>query len=742
MGRWVGVIMSYPLYISDWGKYPTARPHLTTSNKSAIRLVTSLKRMEIKNHLLPLMLVDQELLKINPHSKNLTLNEKSRIVAECVINPWYFFREVLRAPASSGGATRPFRLTRGNFAMYWLFFNHITTINIWPRQEGKSFCMDCLDIYLMNVACKNTSFQLLTKDDDLRTANITRLKEIEEALPSYMRRRGKFDARNNSEYTVKALKNRYKGHLPSLSPKRAYKVGRGLTSAMFRIDELVFQPNIGLSLPSALTAGKMARQLAKEAGAPYGTVMTTTAGKLDDTDGKWVYAYMNKGVKMTEKFYDSKNEEKLIAAIRGNGNGALRVDCTYNHRQLGTTDAQLLEAIEESGIEGADLLADFYNVWNRGNVRSPYSHEVTVNLGKSRRDPVYVEVNEDQLFTNWYVKKKLVHKLLEKGDVIVGLDTSDAIGEDDIALVARSISSGKVLGVGTYNTTNIITFSKWLFERWLKPYPKCIFIIERRSTASSIIDYLLLMLQTIGRNPFKQLWNRVVDDHIELPHRFAELHNYRTNNGKNMHIKFKRYVGFSTSGSGKTSRTALYKDNLHEVVGRFGPVLADRTMIDQLLALEVSNNRIDHPDGGNDDTVIALLLTQWFLSKATNVAYYGINPLKVLSKSDINSIRAIENVEDRMNALRDKATKKKIDKIIKKARKVHDPIMVRKIQHMITNLTALLNDPGEHYSIDALLEQMKKQQKINSSKQFQRNNTKRQHDIQMYLRHRSSMLKN
>ena len=292
--------------------------------------------------------------------------------------------------------------------------------------------------------------------------------------------------------------------------------------------------------------------------------------------------------------------------------------------------------------------------------------------------------------------------------------------------------------MGTYNTTNIITFSKWIFERWLKPYPKCVFIIERRSTASSIIDYLLLMLHTMGRNPFKQLWNRVVDDGLELTARFEELKRYRSNDRKNLHVKFKRYVGFATSGSGKTSRTGLYKDSLHDVVNKFASCLYDRTMVEQLLALEIANNRIDHPKGGNDDTVIALLLTQWFLTKAENVNYYDINPLKVLSKSSMEKPTA-ENVANRMNQLLDKTLKKRIDKIIKKSRKIHDPIIIRRIQHKVTNLTAQLHDPGEHYSIDSLLETMRKQKKIHNTEMMVRTAKRRQRDISMYLRHKSAL---
>lgn len=164
-------------------------------------------------------------------------------------------------------------------ALYWLFFNHVTTILIQIRQTGKSFSIDTLDGYLLNVGTNNTDIALLTKDDDIRSKNLIRLKSICDSLPFYLKRRNRHDVGNTEQLTVKALKNSYTGYVPSSSPKDAELKGRGITSPIMRLDESCFFKNISITLPAALSACNAAVDIAKIKNLPYGITITTTAGK-------------------------------------------------------------------------------------------------------------------------------------------------------------------------------------------------------------------------------------------------------------------------------------------------------------------------------------------------------------------------------------------------------------------------------------------------------------------------------
>jgi len=295
----------------------------------------------------------------------------------------------------------------------------------------------------------------------------------------------------------------------------------------------------------------------------------------------------------------------------------------------------------------------------------------------------------------------------------MGLDTSDAIGSDDIALVMRDLITGDVIATGTFNTTNIITFSQWLYSEWFNKYNKMVGIIERRSTGSSVIDYLLLMFHEDGKNPFSRLWNTVVDDKEVSPRRFEEL-NKTYDRNSNLHIKYKKHVGFSTSGAGRTSRDKLYSDTLMDLVTRSKSQLFDITLSDQILGLSIKNGRIDHADMENDDLVIASLLTQWFMVKANNLVYYNLNPLEVLS--DIRHRDTThENVNKRMAALKDKKIKERIDALISQGTTTKDFIKIGRIKSEIELLTRELSKADDVYNIDILLDKMGKMNKIKKS---------------------------
>jgi hypothetical protein len=88
----------------------------TTKNKSFLDMHHYLKSIGIKNNEFMLTLIDPDLDGINPHDPNLNFYYKQKIIRECLINYWYFIREVVRVP-SQGGAPMMYKLTRGNLAL-------------------------------------------------------------------------------------------------------------------------------------------------------------------------------------------------------------------------------------------------------------------------------------------------------------------------------------------------------------------------------------------------------------------------------------------------------------------------------------------------------------------------------------------------------------------------------------------------------------------------------------------------
>jgi hypothetical protein len=622
------------LFSNDWAKYPTAQPHYRTRNKSFLRLAAVYREMGIKNHAFLLALVNQELQDVDPYGENLTLEQEAMIAMECKINPWYFFRECVRIPVQGSNEAVQLEANRGNIALWWCFFNHVMIILIQIRQTGKSVSADVLKIYLLMIKCLHTLINLVTKDDELRRENIKRMKDIMGELPPYLDLRTKADAQNGEEITVQVLENHMRTHVGQQVEKRAYNQGRGMTSPLYFGDEGPFQPNVHKALPAALAARTAAVDAARKAGTPYGTVLTTTAGNKDDAEGTFMFGIVEESALWTEKFFDCKDEAELESLVRKNSRGHVyQIHACFNHQQLGKTDEWLFRAIQETKVTGTAADRDFFNMWTSGTASSPFDKDLAAAARASQRGENYVDISKpDGYITRWYIPEETIHHRMSTGKFVLGMDPSDAGGGDDISLVLVDLETGDLVACGTYNETNLVPFSKWVCSI-LVTYKNITAIIERRSSGAAILDHLLWLLPQYGEDPFKRLFNRVVNDHLEYPDRYNEINQLPHRRPQDATVRYKKHFGFATSGSGITSRSELYSTTLINALKRAASKMYDITLINQTLGLVIKHGRIDHQTGSHDDVVIGWLLCHWFMSEALNLQFYGLDSRNVMAKA-------------------------------------------------------------------------------------------------------------
>ncbi|BAW19286.1 putative terminase, large subunit [Ralstonia phage RP31] len=699
------------LFMDDWKRYPSAIVDTETKNKSYLRLAVLYRSLGVKNHAFLLALVNPALRGVDPHSLSLSETQKAMIALECAINPWYYFREVAKAPAIGGGDAVMQEANRGNIALYWLFFNHVMTFLIQIRQTGKSFSTDSLMTYLMNIGCRDTEINLLTKDDNLRRGNINRLKDIAAELPSYLNQQSRDDASNTEEITRVRLKNRYKTHVPQMSPKRALNLGRGLTSGIFHIDEGPFQPNIAIALPAALAATGAAVDRAKKAGAYYGTILTTTAGKKDDKDGAFIYKMVSQSAVWSEKFFDATNEAALYEIIRkASPKGKLRVNITLNHRQLGKTDQWLMEKLEESVQTGDDANRDYFNMWTSGSQTSPLSTTILNAIRNSVRGSDHTDISRIGSYTTrWYLPEDQISKRMFDSTYVMGCDSSNASGGDDCAFYVMDTQTLETVCVANINETNLIHLSKWIAAFLIK-YPTVTFIPENRSSGQSIIDYLLIELSAVGINPFKRIYNTVVQDKQVNEVQYEEMQRLVSRNNHDQYARFKKTFGFTTSGGGTTSRSALYSETLQLAAKRSCDRVYDKVLADQINGLITKNGRVDHPPGEHDDMCIAWLLAHWMITKAKNLRYYGIDPSLVgsllndsgdgMDPQQADEKREQRVIRERINALADK---------IAQAKDLF--VIVRLEQEMRALSNRVVVEENEVFNVDNLIREAKERKR-------------------------------
>jgi len=703
------------LFYEDWEKYPNAIVHLNTKNESFIRIAKLLKHMGIKNHAFMLALHNPLLKDIDPHDPNLTLEEKLMIGEECKVNFWYYIREVARVSPPAGSQPIQFRANRANIALFWLFFNHITSYLIQPRQTGKSISVAELLGWVADLGTTNTDTSILTKDDKLRAKTSLTIREIIEILPTYLVFLTKKDVKNSEKITVKFWNNIINLYVGRTDPKAADNVGRGMTTPIVNIDEFAYIPNIDITLPVILAATTAAREVAEQQGVPYGTIFTTTAGKLNTKEGRFAYDVYKSAMRWTEHLYDCKNRKELEDVVSKNtsklGKRSSRVVLLeFNHRQLGYTDAWLRERMSAALAEGEDAECDYLNKWLAGNMSSPLSKELLEIIRNSMVKNPNTKITEYGYVVRWFISDNRIGEYKAGKPMVIALDTSDAVGNDDIAMVIRDVETGEVLAAGNYNETNLITFADFI-ANLLEEFPNSVLIPERRSSAVVIIDYLLRLLFNKGINPFKKIFNWVYDEPEKYKDKYPDVFSKKVHDFETI-TALKKYFGFATSGTGKTSRSLLYGNVLAASAKYTGDKTRDPVLIEQISSLTVRNGRIDHTATGKDDMVIAWLLGYWFLTNSNNKQLYGINPDTVLKSLVDIEIMKEANV-DKNYIIEQNKLRKEIENLFNILKKTNNEFVAIKTLNKIKQLESKLDvKVVKNFNIDAMLSELKIMKKI------------------------------
>lgn len=609
------------LFDRDWDRYPTAIWDLKTKNESFLEFSALLQSMGVKNYLFMLALMQPDLQGVDPFSETLTEEQKFKIRVECTFNPWYFIREVMRVPPAAGDVPVKLEANRGNISLWWSFLNHIDYFLVQIRQTGKSLNADGISVWYQVFGARNARSNLFTKGD-LFKEHINRLKKLRGLLPKYLVKLTKKDTDNQKEFTNLAQGNRMVVYIPQKDEDAARNLGRGLTVPHNHGDEIAFLKNVHISLGVMLAGGGAAREEAKRNGLPFGNIFTTTAGMLDTKEGAYAYKMMSDGAEWDDLFYDSLDLEDLRATVGAacRNPKSLLINGTFNHRQLGKTDAWLETKIAESKQTGDEVRRDYLNEWTSGTMSNPLSKKLLRKIFESVQNPVYSQkYDKEKYIVRWYVPQREIEQGLMNRELTMGIDTSNATGRDAISGVIIDNSTLEVIGVWTVNDSNLQHFSAWL-ARFIAKYPTMTVIGEAKSTWIAILDYLLLNLPLYGVDPARRLYSRVVDDMESSDtarRRYQDFKHDRDN-----YRQYRKDFGFPTNGP---LRELLYGSIIQEAAKRSGSMVRDKKLQQELAKLVTKNKRIDHEASGHDDHVISWLLCHWFLTYANNLEHYGID---------------------------------------------------------------------------------------------------------------------
>lgn len=706
------------LFSQDWMKHPGAMIHYSTKNESFIKLAEIYHRMGIENCAFHLSLLDPDLEHLDPFREDLTLVEKAKVARECKLNFWYYLREISRVPEPGSIVPVKFAANRMNIALYWLFFNHVMTIVVILRQTGKTTTLSVLVEYLLNFATMNTFVNLLTKSEGLKADTLSKVKSLYEELPDYLNFSTKKDIFNTDEIQIRDLDNKFKGNLSSSSPKQAEKVGRGFTSPINIVDEAAFVENIAIAMGAMLMSGNAARNAAERNGNPYGTLITTTAGNTDDRDGGYIYTLVNGATVWDDRFVDALDTKELSELIYRNSPASKNktnrpmVNITMSYRQLGYSEEWLEKTLQANISTPENIKRDIYNQWISGSSSSPipkeYIEVMRKHVVENPRSDFYAPHN---YLIRWYVTTEELESRTSNGHhYSIGVDTSDGAGGDDISFVMRDHTLGDIICTALFNDINLITLADF-FVSFLLRYKNSTMIIERKSSAATIIDYIVQKLLANNINPFTRLYNTIFQNKEVMTREYDEVSRARMHD-EAIFTKYKKHLGFTTSGSGVTARSELYSSTLIHMLKFTGHILRDETLINQICALVIRNSRIDHPQGGNDDMVISGLLSYWLLTKGKNLQLYGIDTSTLLRKNTVYLEEKYKNDDADYAREELEEMEAQFTQLVDQLKLERDPTIAMKLELRLRKLANEGSGSGNIISVEEMLQDISRERKI------------------------------
>ena len=598
--------------------------HIKTKNESWIRMHYLLKLLGIKNNKFFLALHHKELMDVDPFSPDLTHEQIALIGKECIENPWYYFREIIRIP-QQGGQPTWFRLDRATLALLWTVFNDIDAFITVPRQICKTMTSLAIISYFFYIGGQNINISMLAKDRKLITENTSRLKSIRECYPPYLIRLSPTDTDNKEGLSYDIFKNKFTTYVARMDEYGADNLGRGMSTPIQVWDEFGYFRNNHISYPAAVSATNAAVDSARAAGMPAFNILATTAAMLDTEEGAYAYSVLSDAMRFSERLYDCDDRTRLLEIIDKNAVDRM-LYITFSYLQLNKTHQWLKEKTTRARSSQDQIDTDYLNIWKHGMANSVLSPATLKIIKDSLKEPFIPDINLNYI-VRWYVsREQYMDPDFMKKPFVIGMDCSENIGLDYTAFVMIDPADLSVVATCRCNESNLIDMGRYVVSLLLM-FEKAVFIPERNHTGVTILDVVFDEFYRMGISPYKRIFNMAVQNkYSDQKMAAVNLANTRIPGDERRLFGFRTHGGMSTN-----TRDILYRQVLKKAVSLNANKIYDSCLIDELSHLEVRNGRIDHSCKGHDDMVISYLLACYFIFHANNIDYYGIDPSTILN---------------------------------------------------------------------------------------------------------------
>lgn len=604
-----------------------------TSNKSFTLAAHDLKSVGVKNCAFMLTLYNPYLIYVDPYDPNITPDECLAVLTECVINPWYFLREVSRIP-QEGAKPVPFRLQRASLAQIWCFLNGIDSYITIARQIGKTISAIAIILWAFLFGTNDSEILFLNINQEKANKNLNSLKKQREALPEYLQNKYKIidiaeekidkGIDNKTSITCPLNKNKIVTGGKANSKEKAMEIGRGASQPIQLIDEVEFILWIGEILKAAGPAFVTSSTNARMNNAIYGRIFCSTPGDLDSASGKDAQEIVSSTYKWTNSFYDM-DIEKVKEIIKLNSKTKI-VYIEYPYYLLGKDKEWFLNQCsvllgDKIAIKREILLKRIH-----GSTESPYSAE-DLDALDSKRGTI-----KSQIFVNGLFAIDLYDDINIDIPYLLGLDISDGYGQDSTAMVIVDPYTLKNVGEFKSPYMSPTQLEQFVFTTMTKHFPRGILIPERNRGAALISA----ILEKKELFPIRRRLYFTKKDDLDVESRLDKK-GFMVAQAYNR----KKYGVWT----GNKSREEMFKV-LEIFIREKKDCIVCNGLIDEIMTLVRKNGKIQAMSGKHDDIVMAYLMALFVWYYADTLHLFGLDRSATLGKIGSGLNQFDEEVEE------------------------------------------------------------------------------------------------
>ena len=595
-----------------------------TPNLSFIQTSVDLKRLGIKNCMFFLKLYDPSLRGVDPYDPDLPEEMIFRIVQECIINPWYFLREVARIPDQGNPAGIPYQLNRANLASTWCFINGIDHYQVIPRQIGKTQSTIAIVDWSFLFGTTNSEFMFLNMSAEKSIENLQRLKDQRELLPKYLQMKFTIDDEGKEVRgtdNVKTLfnvntNNRIVTKPQARSIEAAEKIGRGATQPIQYYDEFEFINFVKTIMEASGPAFNTASENAKRNGSMYGRIFTSTPGDLDSQSGQDAMIVVEQTCRWTEKFYDMPIDDVKEYVDTNSRNGIMYIE--YQYQQLGKDEAWFHKVCKLLNNNPLKIKREIFLMRMRGSSLSPYAPEDLAAI-EERKGTVI-----EELFITNIFKINLYEKLERNRIYFVGVDVANGYGEDNSAITIFDPYNLKPVGEFKSPNIGVKGLIQFIYILIKKHLPRSILAIERNANGEAVLDHLREtdIRANIYFDNSKDSVADGIDDKLDAEG-FVKREAAR-----------RKLYGIWTGGKSRERMFSLLEGHINEHKDKF----IGEYIIDDLMKLvRTSTGKIAAGPGFHDDNIMSFLMCLYLYYFGNNLHRFGFLRGQVPDENERNT---------------------------------------------------------------------------------------------------------